>query len=540
MRAEWFDACSALVAFCKHSKADQALIWRFKNTLIRLFSMLHATALGELEELNTDVDDVEELRSFSFDLIDPESIDHESLRCIKFSTSKVELIFTWIQFLIVDNINTGVLSIPPPILSRSFQEIANGMVAFHNAIKITYIPFPFPYAQTCDCLLILHWLAVPLVTSQWVSSPVWAAAFVLVQVFPLWCLNLIAVEIENPFGQDPNDINGRHMQVEMNRHLLLLLQPETIRTPQLIDVPAEPHIDDEEFEDVEIKCFNEVWQGIDGGPDEATKTARKQIANFANCAVASSITPGDFARPEGRKTAFGGAYSGARKTLSVESQGQSSERKTRRAYDSRRMSYGDGMPKTLRTTLRTRGESEREGPGGHGSRIEPTSSVDMGCLSSVASADRVQVRGSWEPVPEEGEVVGGVRSLRFVGEEDGSAVFDIDKPPANALAFPEEKPVSSLASTESLKGTPSKERPLSGIGQATGSGTGGRGLASGEVRAGLVHGQGSPQAQSGGRNHTGTSSGIGGSGLGGGVGQSPERGGKAPDLPDAGELTQAI
>merc|ERR1712232_954763 len=105
------------------------------------------------------------------------------------------------------------------------------MVAFHDAIKISFVPFPFPYAQTCDCLLVLHWLAAPFVVSQWVTQPAWAFIFVFIQVFILWSLNFIAVEIENPFGTDANDLDGRHMQVEMNNHLLMLLQPETIRTP---------------------------------------------------------------------------------------------------------------------------------------------------------------------------------------------------------------------------------------------------------------------------------------------------------------------
>jgi len=233
MRAEWFDACSALVAFCKHSEESVAKVDRFKGTLIRLFSMLHALALAELEVINTNADQFSEVNAFRFDVIDPEGLDVQTLYHIKNSGSRVELTFSWIQCLVVDNIRTGVLSIPPPILSRAFQEIANGMVAFHDAIKITYIPFPFPYAQTCDCLLVMHWLLVPFVTSQWVSTPLWAAVFVFVQVFIFWCLNLIAIEIENPFGTDPNDLDGKDMQEEMNRHLLLLLMPHTIRTPQL-------------------------------------------------------------------------------------------------------------------------------------------------------------------------------------------------------------------------------------------------------------------------------------------------------------------
>merc|ERR1719291_536486 len=116
------------------------------------------------------------------ELIDADALSPQALKAVRDSNAKVELIFQWIQQLIVENISTGVLSIPPPILSRSFQEIANGMVAFHDAMKISYVPFPFPYAQTCDCLLVFHWLVVPFVTSQWVSNWFWAGLFVFIQV----------------------------------------------------------------------------------------------------------------------------------------------------------------------------------------------------------------------------------------------------------------------------------------------------------------------------------------------------------------------
>jgi len=341
------------------------------------------------------------------------------------------------------------------------------MVAFHNAIKITYIPFPFPYAQTCDCLLLLHWLAVPLVTSQWVTSPVWASIFVLVQVFPLWCLNLIAVEIENPFGQDPNDINGRHMQVEMNRHLLLLLQPETIRTPELIEVAREPTVEDDEYEDVAIKCFNEVWDGIDGGPDEATKTARKQIANFANCAanVNSSTSPSDWtsaAASMGRKTAFGGA----RKTVSSEGQ-RSEDLKKSRAYNSYRMSFGDGMPKRKSFTRQSSG-----GPAGR----DTTHSSGLGSMpvSTIASADGVQVRGPWEPVPEDGQIVSDLRGGSNEDRKGNDASIGTGSFPAKGT--PPEKRKDQLGN-DSLR--PSGETSAVGISRNSSA-------------SGLVHGQPRP------------------------------------------------
>merc|ERR1712032_1302176 len=231
MGAEWFDACSSLVAFCKFSEAEPDRILEFQNILVRLFSMLHAAALGEIEESGDNA--YETTRAFNMELIDAGSIDEGSLRALINSEAKVELIFQWIQQLIVYNIRTEVLNIPPPILSRSFQEIATGMVHFHDAMKISTVPFPFPYAQTCDALLLLHWCIVPFICSQWVTRPWFAALFCFIQVFTLWTLNLIAVELENPFGTDPNDIDGEAMQLAMNSALRLLLKSSTKRIPTL-------------------------------------------------------------------------------------------------------------------------------------------------------------------------------------------------------------------------------------------------------------------------------------------------------------------
>lgn len=267
MRAEWFDACSSLIAFCRHSRISEELMVSFQNRLVRLFSMLHAAALAEIEDsCNKDID----AEAFKFELIDPQGLDEKSLRVVKNSTAKAELIFQWIQQLIVDGSSTGVLSIPAPILSRSFHELSNGMVAFQDAMKISVVPFPFPYAQTCDFLLVLHWIIAPFVVCRSVSQPVWAGIFVFTQAFVLWSLNIIAVQLQNPFGMDPNDIDGRDMQVEMNSHLLLLLSESTLRVPTLskraVDLRG---VDARTFHlDQQIsKSFREVWQeqsGSDG------------------------------------------------------------------------------------------------------------------------------------------------------------------------------------------------------------------------------------------------------------------------------------
>lgn len=255
MRAEWFDACAALIAFCKISQASPARVLEFQNKVVRLFSMLHALALADVEDSG---DQLDKIAAFNYELVDVGGIDEESLATLRDSACKVELIYQWIQQIIVEEVHSGLLNIPPPILSRSFQELANGMVAFHEAIKISFIPFPFPYAQTCDILLSLHFVVIPFVVSQWTATPLFAALFAFIQVLTLWSLNFIAVEIENPFGADDNDIDCRSMQLELNEQLQMLIRPSTIRSPQL-----SPAAIDIAGGRAPRASFKETWKGID-------------------------------------------------------------------------------------------------------------------------------------------------------------------------------------------------------------------------------------------------------------------------------------
>jgi len=231
MRAEWIEAASTICAFCAHSSASKEVVMRFKQLVVRLFSVLHLMSLALVE----DSDDLDEVFCHSLELIDPSGIDTKSWNALKLCHHKPQLVFTWLEAVLVENIKTGVLTIPPPIASRVFQEIAAGMVQLQEAQKITYVPFPFPYAQTCDLLLFMHWLACPAVTVQYATGILQSLAFSFIQVFFVWSLNNIAIELEVPFGSDANDLDPADMQRTMNDHLLLLLSPAAMATPELSD-----------------------------------------------------------------------------------------------------------------------------------------------------------------------------------------------------------------------------------------------------------------------------------------------------------------
>eukprot|EP00747_Dinoflagellata_sp_TGD_P187831 gnl/TRDRNA2_/TRDRNA2_45912_c0_seq2.p1 gnl/TRDRNA2_/TRDRNA2_45912_c0~~gnl/TRDRNA2_/TRDRNA2_45912_c0_seq2.p1 ORF type:complete len:375 (+),score=67.64 gnl/TRDRNA2_/TRDRNA2_45912_c0_seq2:130-1254(+) len=255
MQAEWFDSASSLVAFCKAAKCDASKVDEFMHKVARLFSLLDGAALCQLRgEPFLSCRDIE--------VLDAKGLDREGLRTIAAQPEDriVELIFQFIQQLMVESIGTGVLTIPAPICSRAFQEFATGMVNFREALMITNVPFPFPFAQVAEILLIFHWVLTPFVLPLWTEQWYFTSTFTFIQVFILWSLNFIAKEIEDPFGDDYNDLELCEFQKEFNEHLLLLLDPRTLDTPVL---SPEALWDAEELEFTEHRSLSEIWSEME-------------------------------------------------------------------------------------------------------------------------------------------------------------------------------------------------------------------------------------------------------------------------------------
>jgi hypothetical protein len=231
--------------------------------------MLHAAALAVLEDTSSKAYD--EIEAFKFELLDAEGLDEISLTALMIEDNKVELIFAWIQGCMVQHSKDVLKDIPPPILSRAFQQIGQGMCAFHDACKVASVPFPFPYAQICDAILIIHWICVPFVVYPWVTLPHMAGLMAFIQVFVLWALNFIAVEIENPFGIDDNDLDVREMQKQLNSSLKLLVRPHASRSPTL----SKAAVDFSQWEDMNRdheKSYSAIWQDLN---DKVTSKDKK-------------------------------------------------------------------------------------------------------------------------------------------------------------------------------------------------------------------------------------------------------------------------
>eukprot|EP00927_Polykrikos_kofoidii_P058363 TRINITY_DN5283_c1_g1_i4.p1 TRINITY_DN5283_c1_g1~~TRINITY_DN5283_c1_g1_i4.p1 ORF type:complete len:599 (+),score=118.04 TRINITY_DN5283_c1_g1_i4:140-1936(+) len=222
VRGEWFNAFSSLIAFSSTDPAMAGEVEKYHHMLARLMSLLFCCALQQ----------VSPNRRKSFEIIDTEGIDPVSLEFLGHSPDKVEIILQWIQRSTVVNMARSILTVPPPVMSRAFQELSRGVVNLQNARKIADFPFPFPYAQTSIFMLLIHWVLCPFLTNILVSDRWLAMGLSMAIVFFPWCINFIALQLEMPFGEGDNDLPMEQMQADWNKSVGTLLMFQAQRPPE--------------------------------------------------------------------------------------------------------------------------------------------------------------------------------------------------------------------------------------------------------------------------------------------------------------------
>ncbi|CAE7865654.1 unnamed protein product [Symbiodinium microadriaticum] len=142
----------------------------------------------------------------TFDLFGLDGFEASSMAFLQESHDRCEITLQWIQRLIVESDAKQLLKIAPPILSRVFNELGNGIVNLNNARKITDFPIPFHLAQQAayiccmdpwikcamdftssvprmiTVMLIVHSLILPLISAATVDNMSSAAGITFFEV----------------------------------------------------------------------------------------------------------------------------------------------------------------------------------------------------------------------------------------------------------------------------------------------------------------------------------------------------------------------
>merc|ERR1740121_244624 len=222
MKGEWFDTVSNCVTFTIASKFDDNdRVLGFRHAIVRLMSLCHASALEEIASMGSQMETIDVLG------LNTATLSHLKDCVENHKFNKVEVLLHLVQSLITNAHHENILRIPPPILSRAYQTISRGYVNLLNTKKITDTKFPFPYVQLITLLLFVHTLLTPLIVAMTIQSVILAPIIAFLPVFGTHSMNFIAIELEDPFGMDDNDLPLAAFQEEMNNCLLMLLHPNT-------------------------------------------------------------------------------------------------------------------------------------------------------------------------------------------------------------------------------------------------------------------------------------------------------------------------
>lgn len=137
--------------------------------------------------------------------------------------AKVALCSMWLQeFLSREYMSGSTGRVAPPIISRLYQYVSEGMAGYNQARKIAYIPFPFPHAQITTLFVLVIVAFIPVLVLDFVQNEYFGFFLNLITVMCFTGLHEVARELENPFQNVPNDIPLNNYQAQFNEGLLVM------------------------------------------------------------------------------------------------------------------------------------------------------------------------------------------------------------------------------------------------------------------------------------------------------------------------------
>eukprot|EP00908_Phaeocystis_cordata_P024202 Transcript_6675.p2 GENE.Transcript_6675~~Transcript_6675.p2 ORF type:complete len:286 (-),score=93.66 Transcript_6675:113-970(-) len=191
----------------------------------------------------------------------------------------------------------GGMDAPAPIVSRIFQELSNGALAYNAATKMKEVPVPFAYVQFNALLLCLFTLITPLAIAAFTQQTGTSIAISCIVVGGFSSMWLVANELEDPFGDDANDLPMLGYHEHFVRSLLRLTDHAWLPRDEWV-VPSGPWSEpapeqDEEAEEA-VQVVDRVSPALSrAGPGtaELPPPASQPDAGISPAAVSAAHGP---------------------------------------------------------------------------------------------------------------------------------------------------------------------------------------------------------------------------------------------------------
>mmetsp|Transcript_9528 Transcript_9528/g.22559 ORF Transcript_9528/g.22559 Transcript_9528/m.22559 type:complete len:477 (+) Transcript_9528:193-1623(+) len=121
---------------------------------------------------------------------------------------RAELACMWLTSFLTAAEKAGELGkTPPPIVSRAYAWLSEGMIGFSKALRVVEVPFPFIIAQIAELSVISLVPLVPILHHSVVEESVYlGAGFSFLTCLIFIGLYESARDVEDPFAYEPNDL----------------------------------------------------------------------------------------------------------------------------------------------------------------------------------------------------------------------------------------------------------------------------------------------------------------------------------------------
>jgi len=205
----------------------------------------------------------------------------EEVELLDVSNDKVNLVCFWIIQGIILEVRAKTLDAPPPIVTRVLQELSSGMLGFNQAHKVAMVPFPFPFAQMVSLLLVCLIAIMPFYVDNFTRHVVMTPMICFIVPLIYQGLNQIAIELEEPFGMDDNDVD---IEVRHEEFLWMLVDVCRQHTTPPVDETTE-------------KPSEIIRRGVNRGLQEVLDQVSSPFTiDMLNLATEPPLRPSDAAR----------------------------------------------------------------------------------------------------------------------------------------------------------------------------------------------------------------------------------------------------
>ena len=147
----------------------------------------------------------------------------EMLQRARGPCAKVSLCTLWLQeFIARESLAGSTGKVPGPILSRLYQFTSDGMLGYHQARKVSRIPFPYVHAQLTSFFTFAILLVFPLLFVSYAEQRLFAGILNFTSVLCFLGVHEVARELEAPLQAAPNDLPLLTYQAQFNEALVTM------------------------------------------------------------------------------------------------------------------------------------------------------------------------------------------------------------------------------------------------------------------------------------------------------------------------------